>query len=516
MTERSPDNSYPAAPDPSVTAAPAFTVAEMVRATGGTLVIGDPTQSIRVGGTGGSARGPRAHRISIDSRTLRRGDVFFAIKGERFDGHCYLNESLKRGAAACFVSNLPEDLAVSSTAYGAIIRVADSKKALGDLALAYREKYGSEVRRAGISGSCGKTTVKEMTAQILRGAWPTVQSPGNFNNDIGCPLSIFRILPEHRFGVFEIGASAPNEVGRLARIVAPHAAAVTNISLEHTATFGTLDQIAAGESEILDELPPGGTAVLPRDDSYYEFLKSRVGSGRTALNFGFSPDANVSASRVSLWPGPVSFRLTHRDGSAGGRVIEERDCVLPVPGRFNVANACAAAALCLALGTSLERIAAGLAEYRPPAMRFEVLTLKNNAVLVNDSYNANPGSMRSSLESFVDAFPNRRLGAVLGDMLELGEISRREHQLLGKYLAGLPFEKILLHGPQSRFTYEGAKSHFAGEKSISYCPDRETLMREAEHLVQPGNAVLFKASRGVRLEEIVERLTEKFGAGLRV
>lgn len=485
-----------------------LTIAEIVQATGGILVIGDPKTSVGIHPSEeevsdfGIAKG-----VSTDSRTLRKRDIYFALKGVRYDGHDFIEQSIQRGTSLCVVSCIPSNLIIPVTNSPAIIKVKDTKKALADCAGYYCQKYGVKTRRVGVSGSNGKTTVKEMIAQILSRAGSTIYNVGNFNNDVGCPLSLFNLVPDHQYAVFEIGASVRGEVKRLSEIVAPQVAVVTNIGLEHTATFGNLDDIAAGESEILQVLPEDGFAVFPRDDAYFEFLKSVALSKRNIKikSFGFSKEASVYISDVHSYPGPVQFTLIHQDEK--GHILHRIKCNLPVLGRFNMINACAAAAAALCLNVDEKCIVDGLKNFLPPQMRFQIMKLENNVIVVNDCYNANPSSMRVSLESFVEFYPNQTKCVVLGDMLELGEISKSEHYSLGKFLAGLPLSKIVLFGPQSRFVAEGARDSFLREKMVTHCSDAESLLKTVRSLMQPRTAIFFKASREMYLENVIQQLT---------
>ncbi len=471
-----------------------MTVSEITRATSGLLVIGDPKAAVS--------------GISTDSRSVKNGDIFFAIKGEKFDGHAYLEDCIKRGASLCVVSQLPDRFAVSPSRFSAILKVKDTKRSLGDLARAYREKYGARTKRAGIVGSCGKTTVKDMLASIVHETAPSVSSLGNFNNDIGCPLSVLRLDPAHIYGVFEIGASARGEVQKLSEIVSPHVAIITNIRLEHTETFGSLEDIARGESEILSAILPGGTAVLPFEDEFFSFMKGRIPLDKSieTVSFGLTEAANVHAADIVMWPGPVKFNMVRKDDH--GKILAKIPCELPVMGKFNILNACAAGAGAFALGIPKEKIQAGLAKFKPSPMRFEILQLKDDVTIVNDTYNSNPGSVRSSVEAFVESFSNKRLCIVLGDMLELGEISTREHEEIGKFLAGFAVSNIFFYGPQSRFSYQSAKNAFVDKNAIKHCTDPADLLLSVEECIQPGTAVLFKASRGMHLEEIVKKISE--------
>jgi len=484
-----------------------LTVSEIIHAAEGVLILGDPSSLVGAGSdTGKLADEPRwpPHGISIDTRTLQKGDVYFAVRGDRYDGHRFVNEAIRKGASVCVISQMPPTLNINLSSVLGVIKVKDTRKALADISKYYRKKYGKNVFMVSVSGSCGKTTVKEMVVHILKGFAPTIYSPGNHNNDVGCPVSLMAISPAFRYGVFELGVSAKGEVGRLADMVAPSLALITNINLEHTATFGSIKDIAEGESEVLSYLPENGIAVLPYEDDFFQFLKSKVPKNCRTVTYGFSEEADVCVTKISVWPGPTGFKIIHKD--AGGKVLHNFDCSLPVMGKFNVLNACAAAAVSLALDVPPDVIRDGLKKFSLPAMRFNVKQLESGAILVDDSYNANPGSMRVSLESFVECFPDKKRCLVLGDMLELGEISRKEHYALGEFVAKLPVSKVLLFGPQSHFVAEGARDSLQDEKTFTHCADKDSLLKEVQSVISAGTAVIFKASRGMRLDEVIEKL----------
>ncbi len=471
-----------------------ITISEIVRSTEGTLVVGDPQGVVHKG-------------LSIDSRSAGPGAVFLAIRGEKFDGHHFLNDCLANGVGAFIVSKIPKDFNIALAHIQGVVQVKDTRKALADLARYVRVTRGKGAQVAGIGGSAGKTTVKEMTAQILSRAGPTIFSPGNFNNEIGCPLAVLGISEENRFAVFEIGSSALGEVRRLTSIVQPRVAVVTNILLEHTATFGTIEQIAEGEAEIFSGLPADGTAVLPRDDAHYDFLKSKVPSSCKILSFGFSDKASVRVVNFTAWPGPTQFRLVHQDES--GKTLATVDCTIPVIGRVNALNAAAAAAVAFSFEVDPSHIREALAEYRPVGMRFQTHRFQNGLIVINDSYNANPGSMRGAIDGFVESYPDRKKILVLGDMLELGEISRKEHFDLGKFIAQKPVDKVLLYGPQSKFVFEGARDSMMNESSLTYFGTQDALDRAVESLLSSENVIFFKASRGMRLEKSVQNIIER-------
>ena len=480
-----------------------ITILDLVQIVEGVLVFGDPSLSLF------NIVNSKSFGVSMDSRSIQKNDIFFALVGEHFDGHHFLNDVIQKGASVCIVSQIPQDLNVNEFNSSAIIRVVDVKTSLAKLATYHRKIYGEKVHVVGVCGSNGKTTVKEMTAQILALEGNTIYSLGNLNNEIGCPLSVLKLLPENKFGVFEMGASAIGDIQKLSQIVQPQVSVITNISLEHPASFGNLENIAKGESEVLVALPEHGCAVLPADDNFYTFLKSRVPVNVRIISFGFSSEANVYVSWFSKWPASNLFHVIYRDENKNN--ISEFDCELPVQGQFNILNACAAIAVSLALNVSIENIQNGLRNFKPPKMRFQVYKLENRLDLINDAYNANPSSMKNSLQSFVDLYPDRKKCLVLGDMLELGEISRVEHYSLGEFIARLPIHKIILVGSQTKYIQQGMLDSFVSEEIVFHYSDKDAAFKVISHLLEPETAILFKGSRGMHLDILMDQLLKDQG-----
>ncbi|GEM_PF-197452 len=484
-----------------------LTVSEIVKATDGTLILGDPMMEVgnsKVAVTGKIKWPPPG--ISIDSRTITKGDLFFAIRGHRYDGHAFIRDAIQKGASVCLISQLPENLDLYLSDFPTFIQVHDTKRALQMCAKAYRKKHGNLTQVLSVNGSCGKTTVKEMIVQILRSYAPTVYSLENFNNEIGCPLSLFTLTPESRYAVFEIGSSARGEVGALTEIVEPDLSLITNITLEHTATFGSIQEIAEGESEVLANLKAGGIAVLPKDDPFFYFLKEKVPKGCQTISFGFSKDASLYIENFITVADGLKLFLVHQDENK--KILNKIECQLPVFGRLNALNACAAVAACLALHIPIQNIPLGLKSFVPPKMRFNLIKLSNGAVLVDDTYNSNPGSVRLSLTSFVETFSKQKKSVVLGDMLELGSISKKEHTALGVVLSQLPLEKIILFGEESKYILDGIKDEKI-KPQVLFCQDRKDLLECVQNIIQADSAVLFKASRGMRLDELIKDIQSK-------
>ncbi len=482
-----------------------LTVQEIVKATNGTLILGDPMMEIGNKSISSENKKWPPPGISIDSRTLSKGDLFFAIQGHRYDGHAFIRDAIYKGASVCLISELPQKLDLYLSDFPTFIQVHDTKIALQQCAKAYRKKYEKLTEIFSVNGSCGKTTVKEMIVQILSSVAPTVYSPENYNNDIGLPLSIFNLTPECRYAVFEIGSSALGEVDLLSKIIEPKLAVITNITLEHTATFGTLEEIATGESEVLFNLRPGGVAVLPRDDAFYSYLKDKVPANCTLLSFGFSKEASVYIEKYVTDSNGLKLYLVHQDERK--KNLDALELNLPVFGKLNALNGCAAVAACLALNVPIYNIQKGLQAFVPPKMRFNLVPLANGATLIDDTYNSNPGSVRLSLSSFVETFSNKKKVVVLGDMLELGSISQEEHQALGDFLSDLPVEKIILFGEESKQVLKGIKGN--KKNDVIYCQNRKDLLECVQNNIQSNSSILFKASRMMRFDEIIKDIQSK-------
>lgn len=449
---------------------------ELISAVNGSFLLGDPHSVVRV--------------ISTDTRTLRRGDYYFALKGEHFDGHDFLKQAIEKQAGGLVISRKDIDLGNPFPAFPAIIQVEDTTRALGDIAGHYRRKWNIPV--VGITGSNGKTTTKEMLASILRQSGPTLSTSGNLNNLIGLPLTLLRLTSEYSYAVIEMGTSAFGEIKRLAEIAAPGIGIITNIGYTHLENFINLEGVLAEKKALLDALPEDGCAVLNVDDLHLSKLVTRLHCD--VVTFGMYKGAHVFAENIKLWPDKPSFELNMH-----GKAVK---ISLPVYGKFNIFNALAAAAAAGRLGVDIEKIKQGLEHFLNPHMRMETHALSSGTLMINDAYNANPSSIRESIQGMVTAFPERPKMVVLGDMLELGTESELYHAKLGEFLAMQPLEKIFLYGP----LMEAAASRLE-PSAVRHFTKMDELEIELKNTLTPDAVVLFKGSRGMHLEDLFHRVT---------
>ena len=460
-----------------------LSVAEAARAVGGRVTAGDPQAMI--------------DGAAIDSRAVRGGEVFFAFGGAHTDGHRFVPDALARGAAAAVIQ---EDLPAPPA--GALIRVEDTFAALHDLARAVRAR--TPERLAGITGSAGKTTTKELLATILASRFPTASSPGNLNNLYGFPLSLLNVPDGTRWMVAEMGMSMPGELHQLSLLGRPDAAIFTVVRLVHLEFFGTIQAIAEAKSEILAGLAPEGFIVANADDPEVTRIARRHGARVVWYGLG-AEHAEVRARHIAPEPeGGVGSRFTLE---AGNRSAEVR---LPLHGLYNVENCVAAAACAWALGLPLDEIAAAVSGVKPAAMRGVVHRTAAGAVVVDDSYNSNPDAATRALESAA-ALPARRRVAVLGDMLELGPDGPRFHREVGERAARLGFSPVVGVGELSRELVAGAAG-VEGTEAV-WLADAAAAADWAAGEVRGGDVVLVKGSRGVGLETVVRRLVGDAAAG---
>lgn len=456
----------------------ALTVKEVVVATKGTLVAGDPGREVA--------------SFSTDTRTLKPGDLFIALKGKSFDGHAFLPQALAKGAVGCVVSAPP---GIPLPPAFVVIRVEETQWALGQIAQCWRRRYPARV--VVITGSNGKTTTKEMTGSVLRQGYCVLVSSGNLNNLIGVPLTLFQLRPEHQAAVLELGMNARGEIHRLAEMAEPDVGVITNIGEAHLEFLGSVEEVAEAKGELLPFLTGDRVAVLNRDDPYLGPLLPRV-RGRL-LTFGLGPRADVRAERVR--------------GSRDGRTLftlcagrKRRPVRLNIPGRLNVPNALAAAAVGSAFGLDLDAIAAGLEQAPVAPMRMERILHPSGAVIVNDAYNANPTSMAASLETFFRLSKDQEAIVVLGDMLELGSVSEAAHRRIGALVAGWRPALLITVGERARAIGEGAALNAFDVTRIHCCRDHGEARAVLRAHLPKAPWILLKASRGMGLEKLLEGL----------
>jgi UDP-N-acetylmuramoyl-tripeptide--D-alanyl-D-alanine ligase len=465
----------------AVALATTLTLAEVVAATGGALATSQvrPAELVLTG-------------VSIDSRTVRPGELFVAIPGPRFDGHDFVAQAGERGAAAALVQH-----DVDAPPALALVRVEDTTRALGALAHHVRGKAAAPV--VGITGSVGKTTTKDMTARLLETRGPVLRTAGNLNNEYGLPLTLLGLGEEHTAAVLEMGMSAAGELRRLSAIAEPDVAVITRVAPVHLEFFPSVDAIAEAKAEILEGVRPGGAAVLNADDPRLRPIGE--GWGGRVVWFGRDRRHDVSAER---WRGTV-FGMRFDLRVAGHTV----DVALPLAGPHFLENFLAAAAVAHLLGVRPEAMAEAAIGLVPAPHRGEVRRLGDGITLIDDSYNSSPEALAASVVALSLA-PARRRVAVLGDMLELGQTGPELHRRSGRALVGR-VDAVVGVGPLAREIVAGAREAGLAEDALVHFDDSAAAAAAVGDLVRPGDAVLVKASRGIRLETVVEALVSRYG-----
>jgi UDP-N-acetylmuramoyl-tripeptide--D-alanyl-D-alanine ligase len=433
-----------------------------------------------------------AEGYSIDSRTVQPGELFFAVKGERLDGHDFVEQALSRGAIAAVVRK--DQLARYSSPSG-LIAVDDTLVALQTLATAVRKIWGKTA--IGVTGSMGKTTTKEAMAHLLAIKYRVHRTKGNFNNHFGLPLGLLTLEPEYDVAVVEMGMSHAGEISALARIALPNQAVVTNVAPVHLESFDSIGGIARAKYELIEALPHGGTAVLNADDEYVcQFGRDFKGK---VVMFGLKATADVRAENVEvLGAEGTRFDLVSRE--------MRQPVQSPLLGKHNVYNVLAAAAIALEHGITPSEIAGALPSLQPADKRGQVVQLGNITVLY-DCYNSSPKALMAAVDTLA-AMPARRRIVVAGEMLELGSTGEQLHRECGRYIAGSKFDFLLGVRGLAKPMVEAARE--AGmEAEFVAMPEEagEWLARETRE----GDVVLLKASRGVKLEKALETWRQKSG-----
>lgn len=432
---------------------------------------------------------------SIDSRTLQAGQLFFAIRGPRFDGHAFLEDAAERGAIAAVVAETPEQRPRNLP----LVRVDDTTEALSDLASHVRRQWGGPL--VAITGSTGKTTTKEMTARILETRGRVLSTAGNLNNQYGLPLTLLRLEASHDFAVVELGMSAPGELHHLSKTAAPDVAVITNVGSAHLGFFESEDAIAAAKAEILDGLRAGGYAVLNRDDRRLVLVGEAT--GRSVVWFGLDRDADVSAASLAFSGGKTQLVL-----EASGRTVP---VTLAMVGPHFVSDFLAAAAAAGCLGVAVEDVVRAAATLAPAHRRGELRLLGGGVRLLDDCYNASPEAMEAAL-STLDLIGQGRRVAFLGDMRELGDRGPRLHSELGSSLPGR-VDLLVCVGELSRRTLEGALAAGLAPGIAHHVANSAEAALLGSGLAKPGDIVLVKGSRATQMERVSEALVARFGDG---
>jgi UDP-N-acetylmuramoyl-tripeptide--D-alanyl-D-alanine ligase len=456
---------------------PSFTVQDIVRASQGALVAGDLGVSV----TG----------VSIDSRSLAVGEAFFAIHGHRLNGHAFLADAAARGAACIVVHTLPDD----APATVPLVLVEDTTRALGRLGAWHRAKFSIPV--VAVTGSNGKTSTKEMIGAVLSTRWTVLKPESSFNNQWGLPLTLLKLSPEHQAAVLEIGTNAPGEIATLAALADPTVGVITMVASVHTEFLGSIDAVREEKADLVRAVRADGLVVLNADDPR---VAGMAGDARArVLTFGRAPGAAVR----SVGPETDDERgVTFTLDIAGDR----HSVTLAFAGRHNVANALAAAAAGVGLGFEAADIVRGLQAARPVRGRC-VWREAGEVRILDDTYNASPSSVRAALDTIAAHRTGRRAIVVLGDMLELGATSDEAHREVGRLVAALPADEFVGLGRASRVAVEAARE--AGLPEAHALMTLEDIVAHLLKRLAPGDVVLVKGSRGMRMERVVDALVAR-------
>ncbi|MGE5841953.1 MAG: UDP-N-acetylmuramoyl-tripeptide--D-alanyl-D-alanine ligase [Deltaproteobacteria bacterium] len=436
--------------------------------------------------------------ISTDSRIVGKDELFWALKGEIFDGHDFVEEAIRKGAAGAVVN---EDWGahVPAETRASLVAVPDTLKALGNFARRWRRRFNARV--SALTGSGGKTTTKEMTYSILSLQGPTLKNEGNFNNLIGLPLSLFLLEKEHQYAVLEMGMNRPGEIGRLTEIADPDVGLITNVGRAHLEGVGSIEGVAKAKVELLERMAPRGLAILNGDDRM--LMQAAAAIRKKPVTFGQGLQNPVRAEGIqNLGREGFSFYLHWQ-----GKTFPVR---IKVPGFHNVYNALAAAAIALSLDLSVDQIQEGLARFEGIRGRFKVVPLPDGSVLIDDTYNSNPSSLKLGLESIKALAPRgRRVIVGLGEMLELGKETEARHVEAGEMVAGSGADWLVALGDHAPEMIRGALDKgFPRERAIRV-KDHKEMGAKILELMMPGDLVFLKASRRIGLERVVERLRER-------
>lgn len=470
--------------------APALTAGDLAELTGGRLL---RTSDRPIRGA------------AVDSRLVRAGELFVALKGERTDGHRFLRAAASAGAAALLVAEEPESPELEDLGDVTIVRVPDTLRGLHSVAAVWRARFDPLV--VGITGSIAKTSTKEAIATVLAADRPTLRSEGNQNNEIGLPLTVLRLGPDVRAAVLEMGMYVGGEIRDLARVARPRIGVVTAVLGVHLSRIGTIDAVENAKAELVESLPADGVAVLNADDPRVRRMAARTAA--RVLTYGFAADADVGAEDVaSAGLGGMRFTARLSAAATGGSPRRVRASI-PTLGRLSVHNALAGVAVGLAAGMTPEAIVAALAGGWSAPHRGQVVRA-GGITFVDDTYNASPASVVAALE-LLSGLPGRRV-AVLGEMLELGEAAEAGHREVGR-AAAVSSALLCVVGAAAAGIATGAAEAGMPADRIVTAADRDDAAVRLGALLRPGDVVLVKASRGIELEVLVEALATAFGEG---
>lgn len=438
--------------------------------------------------------------ISTDSRLVNKGNLFVALQGENFDGHDFVGTALKQGAAGILAHDEEKIKKIPANQQLAVIKVADTLTALGDLAHWWRKRFSIPV--IGLTGSSGKTTTKEMIAAIIGRKKNILKTEGNLNNLIGLPQTIFRLTSEHELMVLEMGTNTRGEIKRLTQIAEPNIGLITNIGPAHLAGFGSLDVVREEKNDLFLNMSPSGIAVINLDDEAIATASDQWNGGR--ITFSMSPNADVTVKDIEK-NGAKGMRFNLVIGGGTQKVD------MKIAGLHHIYDAMAAAAAAVAAGMDLKTIAEGLGAFRPFSGRMEMIKLRNGAFLLDDSYNANPASVREALMTLKDLKTNHNGYVFLGDMLELGAQADEMHRRIGMLIATIGINALFLQGDFSKITAAGAMEGGLSPENIFFLSGDESGSAYLKEHLKKGDWILVKGSRRMKMEKFVARICDDFG-----
>ena len=423
--------------------------------------------------------------VTTDSRKITSGVLFVALKGEHFNGEDFAADALKKGATAVLVSkNFDKNLD------GIILKVDDTLTAYSQIAGAWRNRF--DIPIVAVTGSNGKTTTKDLTAAALNSLGHVQKTSGNFNNEVGVPMTLLALNENHKAAVVEIGMRGLGQIEALAQVVKPTIGIVTNVSETHIELLGTIENIARAKGELVTEIQDGGTIILNADNVHTLAMKNLVKGDVKVLTYSIESGADFVAKDILSGSVSTKFTLSFRG--------KEYDFEIPMLCRHNVSNALAAIAAGYACGSKVSDIQRGFSTLTTTKMRYEVIR-RDGLTIINDAYNASPASMRAAIRTTSEVY-NGRLIAVLGDMLELGSISEQIHKEIGAELVENKFDTLITLGKLGKFIAEGARD--AGLKNIFTFDTHDDAARKILEIVRDGDTILFKASHVMHMEKIIE------------
>lgn len=436
-------------------------------------------------------------KIVIDSREANNNSLFIAIIGENQDGHQYLEDAVKNGAAALIVDREIESDFLTDADIS-ILKVDNTTKALQDIAHNYRMSF-DDLKVIAVTGSAGKTTTKDLIYSVLSQKYNCLKTEGNYNNHIGLPLTLLRLTAEKEFAVVEMGMSALGEIDLLAKIAVPDLGVVTNVAAAHLKQLGSLENIAKAKKELIDNLSNSDTAVLNYDNLYTK--KMGKDSSAEVIYFGFKSGADIQALSYNYSPEQelVNFNLLYKN--------KKYNFEFNRAGKHNIYNAMVAILIAFKYNLSTSLIQAGLLKTKFSSLRMEFIELNNGAKIINDSYNANPLAVKAALDVLAEKKGTRKI-AVLASMLELGESSAEKHQKIGEYAAKKSIDILITVGKEAEEIAVGAASKMKTEKIVKLA-DNEACINFLLNEIKSEDLILIKGSRANKLEEIIEELRIK-------